>query len=384
MSVVTPHMNLSLPTVSDTVGPTWAETLNEALGVDGTGVDGHDHTDGKGVPITPSALNLNADVDFQGFDPINVGMVQFEDQEETLDEGTSIYFLNGDLYVNDGNDVSIRITENGAISAASFGGITGLVSPASASFATDTFTWLYDTGKYALMASGPLHLRRDGETSPHRVKITPPATLAAAYDLTLPAALPASNAYLYSSLTGATAFSTTALASSVDTASIQSLAVTEAKIGALAVTRAKQAVVGQQVSSSCGAFDTASLSMTAVTNLNVTLTITTTRPIVLMCVQDGAAASYAGFTVVSDTLTYTAWRGQIAVSNAETANIALFEGLQRLASTTGDIIWPPSTLNTIYVPGTTGTFTFTVQVSRVVATSTLVRASYMKLVAYQL
>lgn len=59
----TPHMNLDLPTVSTTIGPDWAQQLNEAIGSDGTGIDGHDHSSGKGVPITPAGMDVTDDID---------------------------------------------------------------------------------------------------------------------------------------------------------------------------------------------------------------------------------------------------------------------------------------------------------------------------------
>jgi hypothetical protein len=60
----TPNMNLDLPTVSTTLGPAWATQLNEAIGVDGTGIDAHDHTSGKGVRIPPAGLDISGDLTF--------------------------------------------------------------------------------------------------------------------------------------------------------------------------------------------------------------------------------------------------------------------------------------------------------------------------------
>lgn len=63
------------------------------------------------------------------------------------------------------------------------------------------------------------------------------------------------------------------------TAKIDDLSITTGKIAATAITRAKMAAVGQQVSSSCGAY-TLTGSYADVTNLTVTIT-TTGRPVVL-------------------------------------------------------------------------------------------------------
>jgi len=386
---VTPFMFLDLPTVSVTPGTDWAEAINVALGSEGTGVSGHDHSSGKGVPVPSRGLNIDADLDFQQWSAINLVSSQYVDQTDALSGTNLTYFLSGDLYVIDGSGRSVRITENGAISAASFGGITGLVSPASASFATDMFTWLYDTGKYALMATGPLIIRRTGETSPFPVILTPPASMPSpGYTLTFPSALSASNTYLLVNASGAMSFSTTAVVASVNSAAIDTDAVTTSKIEALAVTRAKLAAVGQQVSSSCADFQTVSSSMTDVTNLTVTLSTTTTRPIVVACQQDGGAFSGSGFSVDSDSVTFSGWEGQIVVSGAETATVGLFTGRTFPRTlTTGDMTWPPSTMTYLYVPSATGSFTFKIQIRKESpggVPTAYARAKYMKLVAYQL
>ena len=398
----TPNMTLSLPDVGVTTGPEYAAQLNIALGVEGTGVDGHDHSPGKGVPITPAGMDVTDDIDMQEHTLLNTLSVDFVSQTVALDGTNQVYVLDGDFYMLDGNGVSIRITENGAISAASFGAITGLTSPASASFATDTFTWLYDTSKYALMASGPLLLRRDGETSPHRIKITPPASLASDYDLTLPAALPGSNSYLYSDATGQLAFSTTALLNSVDTAAIQSQSVTTAKIAdgnvstvkiagsAITtakildanVTRAKLESVGQQVSTTASSLSggTAS-SMTNITNLTVSITVTTTRPIMIV---GTATSDSAALQVEAQTGGSAQGRFQVAVSGSATGTVYI--GMLRSPEPVGAGAfnsWPPSALNCVYVPSGAGTFTFQAQYSKLGSTA-YVYANDMKLLAYQL
>jgi len=263
--MATSFMFMDLPVVSTTPGPEWSSLLNDALS---EVVDSHDHTSGKGVPIPSAGFNIDADLDFQQWSAINLVSSQYVDQTDALSGTNLTYFLSGDLYVIDGSGRSVRITENGAISAASFGGITGLVSPASASFATDTFTWLYDTGKYALMASGPLLLRRDGETNPNRIKLTPPASLAANYDLTLPGALPGAGAFVTVSSAGQFAFSPST------SAGITS-AMTAAPTTATATTTTFNV-------------DTSNTSFQSVTGASVSITTVNSKPI-LVSVQTTTA-----------------------------------------------------------------------------------------------
>lgn len=366
---VTPFMFLDLPTVSTTEGPDWAEAINVALGSEGTGVSGHDHTSGKGVPIPSAGFNIDADLDFQQWSAINLVSSQYVDQEDAISGTNLTYFLSGDLYVIDGSGRSVRITENGAISAASFGGITGLVSPASASFATDTFTWLYDTGKYALMASGPLLLRRDGETNPNRIKLTPPASLAADYDLTLPSALPASSSYLLSNSAGAVSFATTAIASSVDTAAIQPLA----------VTRAKQAAVGQQISSSSSTYTTSSASFTAITNLSVTIT-TTGRPVVVGTRSANAlGASFFSYTAGPLASERTA---TIRLRDTSGGVSYLSEVVVKLEN--NSIAYAPSTILSGILSLSAGTYTLVVDAECTSGTSPTFSAFNVVLFAYEL
>lgn len=373
---VTPSMNLSLPDPSVTLGPEWASQLNDALGADGGGVSEHDHTPGKGVPVPSSGIGIDAALSFNGYAATNLLATQYEIQEDTPDGTSLLYFKGVDLYAVDGNGVDIRITENGAISAASIGGITGLSSPASASFGADTFTWLYDTDLYALMASGPIVLHRDGETAPNDVTITPPAGLAASYELTLPASLPGGDGYLYSTSSGQLAFSTTALANSVNTASIQSGA----------VTRAKQASVGQQISGGCGAFTTGSTTNVQVTNLSVTIT-TTGRPVVVTCIADNSISSgnSFGFFAYGDSSSDPATGyAEIVVSGDASTLISLFkmhnpELVDILDET---VVYPPSSLWTLWAGGA-GTYTFTVNI-RAGSSITNASAYHMRLIAYEL
>lgn len=79
----------------------------------------------------------------------------------------------------------------------------------------------------------------------------------------------------------------------VETAKIKDLNVTTGKLAANAVTRAKMESVGQQLSSSSGAFTTTSTSYVDVTNLSVTLT-TTGRPVECRLVGDGTNSTTVG------------------------------------------------------------------------------------------
>jgi len=110
-------MTLILPTVSATLGPLWASELNTAL----TLVDSHDHSTGKGVKITPSGLNINADLSLQSNDLTLVRTVALNSQAATLSAADvrSVYSVLGDLYYNNGSGTAVQITSGASVQSSS-------------------------------------------------------------------------------------------------------------------------------------------------------------------------------------------------------------------------------------------------------------------------
>jgi hypothetical protein len=110
----TAFMNLSLPTVTVTLGPTWANQINEAL----ERIDSHDHSNGNGVRITPLGLNINSDLEFNNNRASDLELVKFRSQSTSKSGASnvnSIYSTSGDLYFTNGNGVPIQITSGGAL-----------------------------------------------------------------------------------------------------------------------------------------------------------------------------------------------------------------------------------------------------------------------------
>jgi len=117
----TPNMNLSLPTVSSTSGPTWAEQLNTALET----IDSHDHSSGKGQKITPTGLNININLPFNDYSPTGVGYVGLSDKTAIDAVDSTVQVKDGELFFIDGASNEVRITSGGAIDVGSVGGIGG-------------------------------------------------------------------------------------------------------------------------------------------------------------------------------------------------------------------------------------------------------------------
>lgn len=182
----TPNMNLLQP-APGSLGPQWAEDLNTNANT----LDTHDHSSGKGIPITPSGMNINTDLSIQSFSLLDAKSVKFVNQTSSLaaSGAQDIYIKNGDLfYANGGTDV--QITNGGSVAGAS-GSISGLVSPASCVFSGQQFSFFYDAGTYADLRCRDLTLSTNGGST---LKVT--QAVSATYTLTLPASPPATSTQL--------------------------------------------------------------------------------------------------------------------------------------------------------------------------------------------
>lgn len=202
MSTISPNMGLVIPDPLITPGPAWSEELNESLGT----IDAHDHSTGSGSRIPTVAININADLDFQTFNALNLRTTQYQDQVTTPVGPTDnriVYSKNGELAYRDSLGQEVIITNNGSISGAT-GNISGLVSPASASYSsiTDSFTFNWNTSQPGKLNISDINLYEFANAVANPITIKSPAAVASPYSFTLPLALPASDQPLMISPTG--------------------------------------------------------------------------------------------------------------------------------------------------------------------------------------
>jgi hypothetical protein len=116
----TTNMNLVIPNVGSTVGPTYASLVNAAF----EAVDAHDHTTGKGVLVPSAGLNINADLDFNESGLTDVKMVALYNQVAAPSNVRSIYSSAGDLYYKNSAGTEVQITTGGSVNATG----TGIIS----------------------------------------------------------------------------------------------------------------------------------------------------------------------------------------------------------------------------------------------------------------
>lgn len=187
----TPNMFLPLDTVGTTPGPAWAVDLEQTKLL----IDAHTHVSGLGVPVPTAGLNINSNIPMGGFGLSNAGLLGLANQLTTSSGQVNFLFAyGGNLYWNQGSGVPIQLTTTTGINVAGVGGISGLAGTTGAwtySAALTTFIGTADTGKSAAVDAGALTIRETNVLNANGVRFKSPTSLAAGYDLTLPASIPA-------------------------------------------------------------------------------------------------------------------------------------------------------------------------------------------------
>lgn len=204
-TTTSPNMNMPVPTVGEDPGPDWATNYDACLSV----IDGHTHTSGSGVPITPTAININADLPMNNNNLTTAKSVRFTTQSAPLSGNADLgclYESGVDLYYNDGSGNQVRITQSGAVTGAT-GTITGLPSgTASASYSAGTFSFQSATNTPGSISGGSIVVGQQ-VASGKGVTIAASGSQPANYNLTLPTALPAATSFVTSDASGNLSFS---------------------------------------------------------------------------------------------------------------------------------------------------------------------------------
>ncbi len=364
-----PNMNLPVPGVSVTNGPTWASDLNNCLNL----IDSHTHTSGSGVAITPDAIDINSDLSFASNDATDLRSAQFTAQSSAVTDLLAVYVSGVDLYYTDGSGNHVRITQSGGV-AGSPGSISNLVAPASAAYsaAGSKFIWQSDSNIAADMDFGAAIMRNITPNSTYAITLQPPAALASNYSITLPS-LPGSQKFMTLDASGNIAAPWAVDSSTVEISGGTTLQVKDEGIGTdqladESVTPAKMAALGQQVSTSSGSFSTGSTTFTDVTNLSVAIT-TTGRPVWVGLIPT-TSSSPAPALVPQSNNTGTAVTGDVQLLRDSTA-ISIHRVANTYPSSTGihNISIPVGTVWTIDAPAA-GTYTYKAQ-ARVVSTDSM-------------
>jgi hypothetical protein len=200
------NMLLPVPAVGTDAGPQYATDLNNCLTI----IDSHDHSQGHGVQIGPSGLNINSDLSFAGNNAINIRTARFTPQNSILNPVATpsdigcLYEVRNDLYFSNGAGLQIQITNSSGV-AGSPGSIANLTPPASASYVAlnETFVFQADTNIAANLDVASIVLRNTTVSSTG-LTLSPPSPIGANYTLTLPA-VPAQQSFMTLDASGAMA-----------------------------------------------------------------------------------------------------------------------------------------------------------------------------------
>lgn len=299
-TTISSNMNLPVPGVGSEPGPQYATDINNCL----TLVDQHDHSNGSGVQITPSGININSVLSLNNNFLSNAAGMTFTAQSVTPANGT-VYENGLDLYYVDGVGNNVRLTQSGAVSGTP-GSIANLVSPASASYvaASKTFVWQSGTGIAANLDAASILIRNITPNSTNAITLQAPASLSSSYTITLPA-LPSVQSFMTIDNSGSIS-APLALANGITASNIANGTITTTQISSTA------AILGSQLSASANIVGTqltsATLTGTQMSN-NINL--------------PGTAVKAGGFNVVTSntnaTLGLAIIRGTVNTSNVITA-----------------------------------------------------------------
>jgi hypothetical protein len=182
-------MNLDLPDVT-TVGPEYVTKNTEAF----EQIDSHNHTSGNGVQIPISGILIDEDLNLGAKNLTNTRSTRLEDQSAVLSDTadkTCVYFVNGNLHINNENGTSVQITEGTGINLSSVGtiggdyGQPGILASATYSDTTKTYSWTQSSGVTAKMAVGDI-LLFENIASANPVTIKSPTSLGSPVIVTMP------------------------------------------------------------------------------------------------------------------------------------------------------------------------------------------------------
>lgn len=134
--ILSPNMSLPVPTVGTEAGPQYAFDVNSSL----TLIDSHDHTPGKGVQITPSAININTSLPFNDNPAMALQYVSFIAQTgpsatiQSLSVAPAGSPVIDELWYTDNNGTQTQLTKNGNINVV-------VASIPGESYSAGTFIW---------------------------------------------------------------------------------------------------------------------------------------------------------------------------------------------------------------------------------------------------
>ena len=270
---LTPNMSLVVPTVGSEPGPTYATDINNSLTI----IDGHTHTSGNGVLITPGAIDINADLTMNDNSLIDIQALEMNPQSVSPGIIETIYVSSdGNLHYIDGSSNDIKMTSGGLVNATSSGIASGT---ATASFVSGTLVVDANTATPANIQAASL-LMGNNVASSNYLTLEPPSAMGTSYTVTLPTPNGLSQ-------TGVLTYD---VSNNMGSITYDAVGQGMTSVGANAIKASTTMSVGSgigqiNVSASCGNFSHTSGSTDPITNLSINIT-TSGRPVMIVLSPD--------------------------------------------------------------------------------------------------
>lgn len=196
--MATTYMGLTLPTVDGSVD-TWGTELNTLLE---DLVDPHDHTSGKGARIPSAGLDIDANISIATYNLTSVGGLAFASSPAVAPTSLGLYIASNELIWVTSGGTTVQLTNGAALNTSLLGGITGDYTSTDADVeyvdAEKAYEFKQDEGPdhWANLKVGNVYVFEPTSGITNAVGLKSPTSLASAYDITLPAALPAATELL--------------------------------------------------------------------------------------------------------------------------------------------------------------------------------------------
>jgi len=210
--MTTGNMDLTIPVVGTTVGPTWATQINTALET----ISDHTHTSGDGSLITPAAININADLPLNGWAATDAEYFGCTDQAAVLADSNiayALYSVGGNMYWRTSGGTDVQITDGSGLNFSSLGviggdyGQPGVNASVIYTDSTKLYSFYQSSGITAAVLMGSLKL--SNQVSGSNVVTISTTDPTASMTLTLPAALPGGQTFMQMAASGAITYSST-------------------------------------------------------------------------------------------------------------------------------------------------------------------------------
>lgn len=258
--MTTPNMNLTLPVVSQTPGPTWASEINADLSL----IDSHNHTSGNGALVPVAGLDINADLSLDTHALTDVTKVVLLNGASATNN--SVYAVAGNLWWTNGGGTPVQITSGNAVNVGNAGSIGGMILNCAVVYSSGLLSYIFydQTGAKASLVCDSISL--------DQTVLSPSGSVS----LTLPGTVPAGDSFVVASSTGATS-ATLSLVSQTGY-----------------VTKSMQAPATIEIQSPQTSLSAVTSSFTDITN---SITITTTGRPVFIGVM-GSSSIGGGFEII--------------------------------------------------------------------------------------